>query len=199
VAADREHVGAGALPHLGFGDGLPVEIAPLLHRALLEHEFELAGVHDDIEEVGDGWMEQQSSDATTADGVRREHVRRAGAEQLGLGRGLVGPRDDDQLRVQRPRRERDEQIRGVVTRDRDEPGGARDPGLLEHVIVGAVPDDSQDAGRRVIRYLLRSFDDHARTPLVHEVQHDLLSHAAEAADDVVPAQGVDALLHTRLP
>ena len=101
----------------------------------------------DLERAADLRVQRQARHLRAARLVRRDHARRAGAQELGLDRLVGRPRDDRDVGPQAAHRERDEDVVGVGVHARDDAAGAHHAGRAQDLVVGRLALDEAHADR----------------------------------------------------
>lgn len=110
----------------------------------------------------------------------------------------MAARDHARSGVQRLRRERYDEILGVVAGHREHAGRALDTGGDERIVGGRIGMDVRGVrmlGQILVEPLLVDFDDHERPAGHRELARDVVAHAADAAEDVVARERIDHVQH----
>ena len=131
---------------------------------------------------------------------RQHDPVRAGLDELALRRGDLAACDDGEVLVEAPGAQRDEDVGGIVGQHRGEGPGARDPGELQHVLIGRIPLERQKTERpRRGKAALAAVHHHEGAGASLEIEREALADPPVAADDDVAAQLVDVSLHAPDP
>ena len=170
VVAHGEDHRPGPVPHFEFVEGPSGERRAVPHRDLPEFRLEGAVVDDDVDEVGHVGLGGQAGHAEAADLVGVDHPVGANLVHLGDTFRVVGPRDDEHLRVEIAGAEGDVEVVDGGAQCHHECGRPFDAGPAEHIVGGGVADQEQGVVR----------DD----PFLVDVHHDdLLADGTDEGGD----------------
>ena len=192
-SSQRQDQHAGSLAQVGLAQCLTGEWRTLGHVELLHAELERAFVHHDVDELGDVGPRDERRHAGRTELLRVDDAVGTGVCELGDALVLAGPRHDEQVGHDRPRRQRDEEILGVALQCGDQCPGALDAGGAQRRVERRVADHGRVG--HVGDAVGVDVDDHDRLPGLDEVVGDSAADAAPAAHDRVPRHLVDLPIH----
>ena len=130
---------------------------------LREHLLGVAADGERVHEVDHVRLDGGERHAASAERVRRDDAVGAGAADARLALALAGARDDEDVRVQRLRRERDVGVAGIGVRRGEQRARAPDARLLQHVVRrGVALDDEMPGGDGALHRVGVALDDDER-------------------------------------
>jgi hypothetical protein len=154
-------------------------------------------VHNDVEELGDVWLESEGRHALTTDALRIDDAIRAGTHQLGLRRIRAGSGDDEQVRTEGSAGQSHVEVVGVGVERTHRYPGPLDPRRQERGVVGNVAQHAR------VRHLLVPLgvavdNDDILSRCLHEAGDRVADTSPPAHDDVAGHLG-DLAVHASPP
>ena len=184
-----DHVDAVVVVQIDLLEGFADERRLVAHQVLGDPEVEVARVAQLVEVLLEFGFGQEIGHALARRAVEHHHLFRARPAELALRFVAVRPGDDVEVRLEIPRGQHDEDVFGVVAGGGDQPLGAVQSRVGQHLFVRRVALDGEEplvaGAKHVVDHVV---DDDEGDRLDAQLLGDASSEAAVTADDEMAVQ-----------